>query len=482
MSRSAVRRRFNRPWDILDTRRQRSLWRRLTAPQLFAGSFLALIAVGTLGLKFLPGIYTAEPLGWLDALFTTTSAVCVTGLITVDTATYFTTWGQAWILLLIQLGGLGIITFTTVLTLLLGQKLSLRGETLSSTSADVAPHIDYKRLTRDVLVFTFVIESVGAILLFAIWLPQYDWGWKQTAWHAIFHSISAFCNAGFSTFSDNLMGFQRSSLTLLVISGLIVIGGIGFLVLEEFWTWWRTERRIRRLGIRFSLHTRLVVALTLILIVLGWICFLTLEWNHTLSDLPFGLKAVNSLFMSVTPRTAGFNNIDYASADVGTNFLTIMLMGIGGSPGSTAGGLKTTTVALIVLLAYSRFRGREIVTVGWRTIPEETIQRAVGLAVAVSGLMVLSVLVMTVSEQIGRLPSGNDEEFLMYVFECTSAFNTVGLSIGITSQLSVVGKILMILLMFLGRVGPATVASALSLPERTSDRQFRYAYGDVIVG
>ena len=243
MSRSAVRRRLNRPWDILDTRRQRSLWRRLTAPQLFAGSFLALIVVGTLALKFLPGIYTGEPLGWLDALFTVTSAVCVTGLITVDTATYFTTWGQALLLIMIQLGGLGIITFTTVLTLLLGQKLSLRGETLSSTSADVAPHIDYKRLARDVLVFTFVIESLGAILLFAIWMPQYDWGWKQTAWHAVFHSISAFCNAGFSTFSDNLMSFQRSPLTLLVISSLVVIGGIGFLVLEEFWTWWRTAAK-----------------------------------------------------------------------------------------------------------------------------------------------------------------------------------------------------------------------------------------------
>ncbi len=483
MSLSAARRRLNRPWDILDTRRQRSLWRRLTAPQLFAGSFLALIIVGTLGLKLLPGLYTGEPLGWLDALFTTTSAVCVTGLITVDTATYFTWLGQAWILLLIQLGGLGIITFTTVLTLLLGQRLSLRGETLSASSTEVAPHIDYKRLARDVIVFTFTIESLGAILLFSVWLPRFDWNWRVTAWHAVFHSVSAFCNAGFSTFSDNLMSFQDSPMTLLVISALVVTGGIGFLVLEEFWTWWRLPRKAGlRKVFQFSLHTRLVVWITVVLIAGSWICFLALEWNRTLARLPIGLKTVNALFMGVTPRTAGFNNIDYASADISTNFLTIMLMGIGGSPGSTAGGLKTTTVALIVLLAYSRFRGREIVTVGWRTIPEETIQRAVGLAVAVSGLLVVSVLVLAVSERIARLPMGNDEEFLMYVFECTSAFNTVGLSIGITSQLSVVGKILTILLMFIGRVGPATVASALSLPERTLHKQFRYAYGDVIVG
>jgi trk system potassium uptake protein TrkH len=463
---------------------------------------VALITVGTLGLKLLPGLYTGEPLSWVDASFTITSAVCVTGLIVVDTATYFTVWGQAWILLFIQLGGLGIITFTTLLTLALGQRLSLRSESLSTGALDVAPHLDFRRLARDVVLFTVLIELAGAVALYAIWVPRL--GWSGALWPALFHSISAFCNAGFSTYSDNLISFQDSPLTLLVIGGLIVSGGLGFLTLEELWLWrrqvrrqrarevalgspwraslWRPGRRRRHWGGRISLHSRLVLATTGILIVGGWLLLMAMEWNSLLGELSPGMKAVNALFISITPRTAGFNNIDYGKADDSTNFLTMILMGIGGSPGSTAGGLKTTTIALIVLLAWSRFRGREITSLWGRSIPEETIQRAVGLTVTVAGLMLISVLMLTLTEQRDFRVAGGQEQFLAYAFECMSAFNTVGLSMGLTPYLSVAGKLLMIALMFMGRVGPATTAAALSLPAPTGEGEFRYAYEDVIVG
>src|SRR5688572_1628556 len=212
------------PW-LGHGERRRSLWRRLTPPQLFVASFLALVVVGTLGLRMLPGLYTGARLGWLDALFTATSAVCVTGLIVVDTATHFTTAGQAFLLLLIQLGGLGMITFTTLIILALGRRLSLRHERLSSATAEVAPHVPAERLTRDIVLFTLGIEAAGTAALYALWAPRL--GWADAAWPALFHAVSAFCNAGFSTFSDSLMGFQGGAATLLAVAALLLAGGTG---------------------------------------------------------------------------------------------------------------------------------------------------------------------------------------------------------------------------------------------------------------
>lgn len=463
-------------WE-LGTRRRASLWRRLTAPQLFVGSFALLIFLGTLGLKTLPGLYTGAPLNWLDALFTITSAVCVTGLVVVDTATYFTPAGQAFILLFIQLGGLGIITFTTLITLVLGRRLSLRHEALTSSSAEVAPHVDFRRLARDVVVFTFTIEGLGALALCALWTPQL--GWKQALAHAVFHSVSAFCNAGFSTFTDSMIGFQHAPMTLLIIAGLIAGGGLGFLTMEELYL----RRKARRRGrvFRLSLHSRIALTTTVLLIVGGWIPMLALEWSNTLGELSNWEKPVNALFLSVTPRTAGFVNIDYTKACDGTNFLTILLMSVGGSPGSTAGGLKTTTMALLVLLVWSRFRGREITSLWGRSIPEETIQRAVGVAVSCFTVVTIGLFVLTISEA-GRGPGGEHPRFLMAMFEAASAFNTVGLSMNFTPLLSPVGKVTMILLMFLGRVGLPTIGSALTLVAPTPAGEFRFAYEDVVVG
>ncbi len=452
-----------------------SFWRRLSPPQLFVGSFLLLILLGTLGLKTLPGLYTGAPLSWLDALFTATSAVCVTGLIVVDTATYFTVWGQAFILLLIQLGGLGIITFTTVLIVALGRRLSLRQQALAASAVEAAPHVDYRQLARDVVRFTLLIEAAGALLLYLGFLPEL--GWRGAFWPAVFHAISAFCNAGFSIFSDSLVGFRTNPVVLMVVMLLIVVGGLGFLTLEELYLWRRSIRERRRF--RLSLHSPLVLTTTSLLLGVGWMFFVFFEWKATLADLPFGAKLLNGLFMSVTARTAGFNTIDYGAATEQTSFLTILLMFVGGSPGSTAGGIKTTTVALLVLLAISRLRGQEIPNCWSRSVPHEVVQRAVGLFVVAVAVLMLGSFVLTATEiEHGVTAPGS---FLKYLFEAYSAFGTVGLSMGVTPSLSTAGRWIIILLMFIGRVGPLTFAAALTI-RRHRTPQFRYAYEDVVVG
>lgn len=459
-------------------RRRRSVWQRLSAPQLFVLSFLALIGAGTIGFMALPGLYTGDRLGWLDALFTATSAVCVTGLVVVDTATYFTTAGQLWILVLIQAGGLGMITFTTAIIVALGRRLSLRQEQLSGGGAGVAVEIDYRRLTRNIVRFTLLFEAGGALLLYLLWAPEM--GFAGALWPALFHSISAFCNAGFSTFSTSLIAFQQAPATLLLIMALIVAGGLGFLTLEELYVGYRQRRASRRF--RLSLHSRLVLVTTAVLIAGGALLFLLLEWGLTLGGMSLGTRVVNALFLSVTARTAGYNSIDYDDASAGANFLTILLMSIGGSPGSTAGGLKTTTFALIGLLAWARLRGRAVTSVWGRSIPEETVQRAVGLFAMVFGVMTAAVLAYAALEMGGAVHSEPAGGFLAYMFEAASAFNTVGLSMGVTDELSAPGRWLTILLMYIGRVGPLTFAAAIALPRPNARGSFRYAYENVVIG
>jgi trk system potassium uptake protein TrkH len=452
--------------------------RQLTPPQLFVGSFALLICLGTLGLRFLPGLYVGERLGWVDALFTATSAVCVTGLIVVDTATYFTVWGQSFLLLLIQLGGLGMITFTTLIILALGRRLSLRQERITTMTAEVAPSVQFESLTRDVVLFTFLIEAVGALILYALWVPSF--GWVGAVWPAVFHAISAFCNAGFSTFSDSLIGFRTAPGVLLAVIGLIVLGGLGFLTLEELRLWRRARRAAA--SFRLSLHSQLALWATLALILIGWGGFALFEWRFAFADLPLVDRLVNALFASITARTAGFNTFSYQSATDSTNFLSIILMFIGGSPGSTAGGIKTTTLALLVVLAWSRFRGRDIVSAWHRSVPEETVQRAVGLAASVFAVVTLSIFIYTFTERTGGAYPSEQHTFLTYMFEAVSAFNTVGLSIGATADLSTAGRLLTTALMFVGRVGPLTFAAALALAARRQKLSYHYAYEDVIVG
>jgi len=451
-------------------------WQQLSPSQLLVLSFLALIVAGTAGFKWLPGLYTGEPLTWHQALFTSTSAVCVTGLSLVDTSEHFTFWGQLFLLLLIQLGGLGMLTLTSMIIAAFGGRLSLRAESITVGTLRNGPLLDARRMVIDVVRFTLMIELIGAVLLYLVWWPRF--GVSGAIWPAVFHSISAFCNAGFSTFSDSLIQFQHSPATTAIIMALIVFGGLGFLSLEEIYL-----SRIRKAASQqrhrrpLSLQTVLVLTTTLVLTLGGWLVFAFFEWNHSLREMGLLDKLHNSLFMSVTSRTAGFNSMDYGQATDSANFLTILLMMIGGSPGSTAGGMKTTTFALLGLLAWSRLRGDRTVSYANRSVPDETIQRAVGLFVIATGVVVFSVLLLASSEA----NSPHHPSFLAVTFEAVSAFNTVGLSMGSTATITMKGQWILILLMFLGRVGPLALVSAF-IVRRSSKAKFRYANEDVIVG
>jgi trk system potassium uptake protein TrkH len=461
-------------WDVIRGA-GRTFWQRLTPPQLFVGSFALLVVLGTVGFQVLPGLYPdgERPMDWLDSLFISTSAVCVTGLSVIDVAARLTFWGQLWLLVLIQLGGLGMITFASLIIVLLGGRLSLRGEALAVGSTDTPPTLNPRRLLVEIIRFTFAFEAAGAVLLYFLWAPRL--GWAGAAWPAVFHAVSAFCNAGFSTFSDNLIGFHNSPLTLLVIGGLIVAGGLGFLTLEEL------SLRVRggRTGqvFRLSLHSRLVLAMTALLLTGGWVAYAVLEWDRTLAGMSVVDRVSNALFMSITCRTAGFNTMDYAAAAESTNFMTMGLMLVGGSPGSTAGGVKTTTFALIVVLAWSRFRGQEVASVWGRSVRDDLLGRAVGLLVLAAAVLVVGVLVLTLSET--AVP--NRDPFLGRAFEAVSGFCTVGLTMGVTMTLSPIGRLTLVALMFVGRVGTMTVAAALGRahPEGV---KFRYAYEDVVIG
>jgi trk system potassium uptake protein len=434
-----------------------------------------MILVGTLGLRLVPGFYAGgEPLGWIDALFMATSAVCVTGLILVDTATHFTWAGQAFLLFLIQVGGIGMVTITSLIILSLGRQLSVRAESVVPHMPSAAPRVDARRLTRDIIVLTLVLEAIGATLLFAAFRQHFPAG--EALWHAIFQAVSAFCNAGFSTFSDSLEGWQNTGLVLWPIMMLIVLGGIGFLTLEELRQRWRARRAGERS--RLTLYSRLVLTAAAVLLLGGWAAFLALEWRGVLGELSVIARFQNALFMSVTARTAGFNTVDYADAGDPANFLTILLMSIGGSPSSTAGGLKTTTFFVIGLLAWARVRGRTAVSAWSRSIPDETVQRAVGVGAVAFGTVALAVLLLSILETGGVEPA----PFLAVMFEAVSAFNTVGLSLGLTGDLEPVSRLLTTILMFVGRIGPLSFAALLALRSVRGRARYRFAHEDVSIG
>lgn len=452
-----------------------AFWRRASPSRLTAGTFLGAILAGTLGLHYVPAFYTSGvPLGWIDALFTATSAICVTGLIVVDTATHFTRLGQGFLLLLIQLGGLGMITITTLIILGLGGRLSVRAEAVTTGLASTLRGVNTFQLARDVVVFTLVVEAIGAIVLFAAFRQHFGFG--DALWHAVFHTVSAFCNAGFSTFTDSLMPWASSAPVLVTVMVLIVVGGLGFLTLEEVAI--RLRERGKHQRLRLSLHSRIVFASTALALAGGWLLFTAFEWDGVLRELTPAARLVNGLFMSVTARTAGFNSIAYVDAGDETNFLTILLMTVGGAPGSTAGGLKITTIAVIGFLAWSRLRGSTNVSVWSRTIPDETVQRAIGVCVFAFSCVALAIFLYTAFEE--HAAPGTD--FLRVVFEAVSAFNTVGLSLGATGELTPPSRVLTTVLMFIGRIGPLSFAAALALRARETRHSYSFAREDVSIG
>ncbi len=452
-------------------RRRRAFAHWLSPARFLVLSFLTLVIIGTLGFRFIPSLYVGDRLGWIDSLFMATSAVCVTGLVVVNPATYFTFYGQLWALCLIQLGGLGLLTLTSGVLLTVGRRLSLRHEELMRSSSEANPQIDYRQLVRRVLRYTFLIELAGAIVLYVAWVG--DMGVGGAVWPAVFHSISAFCNAGFSVFSDSLMGHRGDVVGMTAVMMLIVLGGLGFLTLTEIGRWVHGTSRHQR---RLSLHTRIVLVSTVVALVLGMVAFSFFEWHNTLEGLPLHERIVTAMFGSVTARTAGFAAVDYNFVSGPTAFATIVLMFIGGAPGSTAGGIKVTTIAVLLMMAMTRLRGVRSVSAFHRAIPDETLARATGLTVIAATLLITAIFILLAVDPQASSP----EQFLRYAFEAVSAFGTVGLSMDLTPSLSTGARLVITALMFIGRVGLMSLAAALTLEPQTL--QFRYAREDVAVG
>jgi trk system potassium uptake protein TrkH len=459
-------------------------WHRLSPPALFMASFVVLIAIGTAGLMVIPGLQRGPTLGLIDSLFMITSAVCVTGLAVVDTATHFSFWGQLWILIFIQLGGLGLISLTTLIIGSMGARLSLRSEMLTVAPTRHGDKPEVWQIALAVTKFSLVVEAIGAVLLFALW--AFDHPLDRAVWHAIFHSVSAYCNAGFSTFSDSLIG--ERALVLFFISVLVIVGGLGYLTFEELIRWWKHVRARRsgvvirlRGGHRLSSHTWAVVVTTTVLLLGGWVLMAAFEWNGTLGDMSLIDKLTNSWFLSVTPRTAGFNSIDYGNVGNDTAALTIMLMFVGGSPGSTAGGVKTTTIAVLVALGLSRMQGLRFVGLKQRAIPEGTVERTVGIMLLSMLVLVVAFFFLNSIQAVGLTAEASRDQFLPIAFETFSAFGTVGLSMNLTAKLTPAAELVVIWLMFVGRVGLLAFFSAVVL-KRGHTGSLRPAQEDVIVG
>jgi trk system potassium uptake protein TrkH len=434
------------------------------------------IAAGTLLLS-LPFARSGEPLSLLDALFTATSAVCVTGLTVVDTGSRFSPAGQAVVLALIQVGGLGLMTFAVFVGVVLGRRVAFTDRMVIQDSLHHTPKAGIRRLVRYVLAFTLATEAAGASVLWLRFRGEHPAG--EAVWQSIFHAVSAFCNAGFSLLSDNLVRYRGDVLVNLAITGLIVVGGLGFLVNMELWDQVRLRLRGERAPLP-TLHARLALTATAALIVGGMVVFLALEWDNVLRGLPLGERVLASWFQSVTPRTAGFNTIDFGQVSSDTLFFTIFLMFVGASPGSTGGGIKTTTFGLLVALVVARWRGHGRASVFRRTIPHAVMDRALTLALLAWALVSLAVGLLVATETHG-VPAGQaSPRFVALMFEAVSAFGTVGLSTGISASLSGAGKLVLVALMYAGRVGPLTLV--LAVGPRTERGRFRYVEENVMVG
>jgi len=449
--------------------------RQSSPAMLLLYSYGLVILLGS-GLLLLPASTVSGGMTIIDALFTATSAVCVTGLIVVDTGSHFTLLGQTVILILIQLGGLGIMTISVSLFLFVGKRVPFKHRLAMQDVFAHTPRKDIYALVKSVLLFTVLTELVGTALL--LWHFQEQYPLWRAFYLAVFHSISAFCNAGFSLFSDSFISYRGSLALNLTICALIVSGGIGFPVVYELSSRLREKGKIKRI----SVHTKVVLITTAILIVVGTLAFALLEGerlNAAILSQDFWLPA---LFQSITARTAGFNTVDFASLGTATLAVVIFLMFFGASPGSCGGGLKTTTLALLGLYALGRVRGSGHVNVFKKTIPRETVTKAVSLfllAVALIAFMLFAVLV-------AQKPRVGDTEvsrpFLAYLFEVVSAFGTVGLSMGVTSNLTVAGKILIIILMLVGRLGVPTFTYLLLRGNGDKSAGFHYAEERIMLG
>lgn len=445
--------------------------RHFSPTRIFVLSFAGVIITGAILLWF-PFSATKGNLRFVDALFTSTSGVCVTGLVVVDVGKDLSTLGQVITIFLFQIGGLGIITFSTVFFVLMGRGISFKGRDIVQSTFLHTPRRDFIVIAKAVLVFTFIIESLGTLLLFIRFSNDFPIG--TALYHAVYNAISAFNNCGYSLFSDNLMGYQGDPIVNLTIMGLIVLGGIGFIVQYEVLS------KLRGIQKKLSVHSKIVIITTSVLILSGAILFYVFERDHIIKDVPIQNKILASFFQSVTPRTAGFNTVDIGLLTNATILLMIVLMFIGASPGSTGGGVKTTSAALLVMMIWNRLKGNEEVNIFNRTVPREIMSRTISIifASAFSVAIITSVLLIFGE---GKLPQTESRHFFVeYLFDTVSAFGTVGLSMGITPKLNDLQKYALILMMFVGRVGPLTLAFSLS--RSTGGKGLTYAEEGVMVG
>jgi len=437
----------------------------------FMVTFIVLIFMGA-GLLLLPRATPSDlPLSLLDALFTSTSAVCVTGLIVRDTGSEFTIFGQTVILVLIQLGGLGIMSLTAALSLLLGRGIGVRESSLLREVFQVPMLSAVGRTVRFIILMTVVLEAAGAVGIY-LGLEGVIVDRGDRLFTAVFHAVSAFCNAGFSTFDDSLVSLSRQPLVMGTISGLLVIGGLGFGVVAQLLAWMkgRALRQTGRPG-RLDLHSRVVLVVSAGLLVVGTATIVLLEWNNSLSGTGSGMKFAQAFFQSATCRTAGFNSMDLTLMNPATLFLMIVLMFIGGAPGSTAGGVKVTTVAIIWANLRSIGRGLNRTRLGKRELEAVHVQRAMLVLSAGLVLAAISLFILLATEE---------KPFLETAFEVFSALGTVGLSLGMTSVLSPAGRVVITILMFVGRLGPLTLASSLTGASR--DPRVRLPRGRILIG
>lgn len=432
----------------------------LQPPQFIVLVFTAFIVLGTLLLKI--PFATTQSIRWVDALFTSTSAMTVTGLAVVDTGTSFTLFGEIVILVLIQTGGLGIMTFAVLIFMMLGKKIGLKQRLMIQQSLNQPKAGGMVRLVKDLLFFSLTIEAIAAVILAFRWIPEF--GVWRGIYVSIFHSVSAFNNAGFSVWSDSLSGFVGDPIVNIVISLLFIIGGIGFTVLIDVYH----NRSFKK----FSLHTKLMLVGTLIINVVAMLFIFIFEYNNTgtLGSLTLGDKLYAAYFQGVTTRTAGFNSVDIGALEEPTILFMLLLMFIGAGSASTGGGIKLTTFLIIFFTVGSFLNGSKEVVVRRRRIDVSLIFKALAILTISISFIFVAILILSITE---RAP------ILSVAFEVCSAFGTVGLSMGLTGVLTDIGKCVIISVMFFGKIGPLTLAFSLA---KRKVAKVRYPTEDILAG
>ncbi|WP_229522456.1 TrkH family potassium uptake protein [Paenibacillus monticola] len=438
---------------------------KLSPPQILVLGFASIILLGALLLMLPISSTSGQSIPFIDALFTSTSATCVTGLVVMDTGTSFTIFGKIVIMVLIQIGGLGFMTMATLFALVLKRRISLRDRLILQEAMNQNTMEGIVRLIRRVLIYSLVIEGTAAALLSFRW--AFDMPLGRAVFFGMFHAVSMFNNAGFDIFGDyrSLTGYVSDPLVNIVVMFLIITGGIGFIVMVDL-----VEYREKR---RLSLHSKVVLSMTAALILIGTLVIFIFEFTNpqTLGPLNFGSKILASFFQSVTPRTAGANTVDIAGLRQASQFFMVILMFIGASPGSTGGGIKTTTFTIMIGAVIAMLRGREDIVLFRYRLAQERIFKALTVTLLALLLIVSVSMVLSTTE---------DRNFLMILFETTSAFATVGLSMGLTPELSLIGKILICLTMFAGRLGLLTLAYALG--PKQGKPLYKYPEGKIIIG